>query len=298
MRSAGYHDFLFRAFDFGVDIVGEILGMCLIPGNQHNRRIAQFLNIAHQLKIKETIRCCRIPSRLVGINGSGMECPANIIAKEILDNRTGISRQIIGEHGIEGFHISLGIYAQFMRPPDRLAGLGFFITLLSNMFLDKFPLFRRIVSTIIVVTDALTHIVHSRSCYSLNPAVTASRCDCHAGQTTNPHSTYLIGIDKFQVGYKVNRCMIIFREDFRRTHIAAAATALTGHGRVKGHRHKTILSQFLCVKTRGLLFYCTKRSGYHHGFILLAGIKIFRQVQMPGHFKTKTVGKSHILGFD
>ena len=92
--------------------------------------------------------------------------------------------------------------------------------------------------------------------------------------------------------------MVVFREDFRGAHIAAAATALTGGGGIKGYGHITMLGKLLRIQAGGLLLHRTKRPGNHYGLVLLAGIKVFRQIQMTGHFKAKTVFKFHILGFN
>ena len=135
--------------------------MCLIAGNQHDRCIAQFINVAHEFEIEEAIRRHRIPSQLVGVDCPRMEGTAYIVAKEILNNGISISRQFIREHGIKGFHIALGIYAQFMCTTDGLARSGLFITHLSQMLFHDLPLFRRVVSAIIMVADAFTHIIHS-----------------------------------------------------------------------------------------------------------------------------------------
>ena len=161
MGSTRNNDFFFLPFDGGINIVGEILGMCLIAGNQHDRRLTQLINIAHKLEVKEAIRGYRIPGQLVGVNCPRMEGTAYIVAKEILNNGISISRQFIREHGIKGFHIALGIYAQFMCTTDGLARSGLFITHLSQMLFHDLPLFRRVVSTIIMVADAFTHIIHS-----------------------------------------------------------------------------------------------------------------------------------------
>ena len=86
--------------------------------------------------------------------------PAYIVIIEAFDDIIGIVRQLVREHRVMRNDMSLCVDGQFMRTRDRLTFFCFFIPHNGQMFLHFFPLFRRIVISLIVIADTVGHIIH------------------------------------------------------------------------------------------------------------------------------------------
>ena len=185
-----------------------------------------------------------------------------------------------------------------MGAPDGLARLGLLVAHLRQVLFHELALLRRVIGAVVMVADALAHVVHGRGRHRLDAAVAARRRDGHAGQPADADGAHLLRVDEFQVRHEIHRRVVILGEDFRRAHIAPRAAALAGHGRIESHGHISVLCHFLRVEAGGLLLDGAEGSRDDNGLVLFLDVKPLRQIEMPGDLEAVAVLEAHILRFD
>ena len=166
------------------------------------------------------------------------------------------------------------------------------------MVLDDLALLRRIVIPLIVVADAVRHVVHGRGRDRLDARIIRRCRDGHARETADANGTDLLRVDELEVADEIDCRAVIFREDLRRAHIAALAAALSRGRRIEGDGNKTILGHLLCVEDRGLLLDCAERARHDDSLVLLLVIKILRQVEVARHIEAVAVLERDLLGLN
>ena len=157
--------------------------MGLVAGDQQQRTGTQFFHMGHQVEVKESVRRGRRPDT-VRVDGTGMERPAFIVVEEIGGHRVCPFRQFVGKQryafagSVNGFSVSPD--GNFMITGQRFAQFRLFPPHLGQISFHGFPLGRSIVISLIVVPDAVVHIVQGRGCHRFNTHVVDRRGNSHA----------------------------------------------------------------------------------------------------------------------
>ena len=248
MRSTRNDNLLLRTICRCIDRIREVLRMRLVPCDEQQRAWAEFLDVLHQREVEEAVWRRRIPGQRVGVDGARMVSAADVIIVEALHDIRCIRRQLVGEHRLRRDHLAILIDGELMRAGNGLACLCLLIAHLGQVVLDDFALLRRIVIPLIVVADAVRHVVHGRGRDRLDARIIRRCRDGHARETADANGTDLLRVDELEVADEIDCRAVILREDLRRAHIAALAAALPRGRWIEGDGNKAILGHLLCVE--------------------------------------------------